>query len=50
MSFYIQSGYKGKEVGSIMMNYNKSDLSYSAISECKEGQVPVGTVEFVEQI
>jgi len=50
MSFYIQSGYKGKEVGSIMMNYDKSDLSYSAVSEYKEGQVPVGTVEFVEQI
>lgn len=47
-NFYIQSGYQGKEVSSLLFNYPKESFSYSAIEEWK-GQPVVGSVEFVEQ-
>lgn len=46
--FYIQSGYQGKEVSSLLFNYPKESFSYSKIEEWK-GQPIVGSVEFVEQ-
>lgn len=45
--FYIQSGYSGKEVPSIMFSYNREDLKFSAV-DSYNGEIPVGTVEFVE--
>ena len=49
MKFYIQSGYDGKEIGALAFCYERDQLAYSAREEYKEGMVPVGTVEFVEQ-
>jgi hypothetical protein len=46
--FYIQSGYQGKEVASIMFSYDRSELKYSAVDEYA-GEPIVGSVEFVEQ-
>lgn len=46
--FYIQSGYTGKEVGALMNCYDRARLSFSAVNEYQDGQIPVGTVEFVE--
>lgn len=48
-NFYIQSGYQGKEVGSLLFNYPKESFSYSAIEEWS-GQPIVGSVEFVEEM
>lgn len=47
--FYLQSGYKGKETASIVYSYDREDYSYSARHEYQKGQIPVGSVEFVEQ-
>ena len=47
-NFYIQSGYQGKEVSSLLFSYPKESFSYSAIEEW-QGQPIVGSVEFVEQ-
>lgn len=47
--FYLQSGYKGKETASIVYSYDREDYSYSARSEYQKGQIPVGSVEFVEE-
>lgn len=47
-NFYIQSGYQGKEVSSLLFNYPKESFSYSKIEEWR-GQPIVGSVEFVEQ-
>jgi hypothetical protein len=46
--FYIQSGYQGKEVSAVSLNYEKQDLKYSAIDEYA-GEPIIGSVEFVEQ-
>lgn len=47
--FYIQSGYKGKEVGSLMVSLPKGLLIFSATQEWR-GEIPVGSVEFVESL
>lgn len=47
--FYIQSGYDGKEVGALLFNYPKEEFKYSA-RDPYDGEIPVGTVEFVEEI
>lgn len=49
MKFYIQSGYEGKETSCIALNYDKSEFNYSARNGY-EGEIPVGSVEFVENI
>jgi hypothetical protein len=45
--FYIQSGYTGKEVGSLLFSYDKECFKYSKIHDY-DGEVLVGSVEFVE--
>jgi hypothetical protein len=47
--FYLQSGYEGKETSCIALNYDKSEFNYSARNQYA-GEIPVGSVEFVEEL
>jgi hypothetical protein len=47
--FYLQSGYDGKETATILFSYEKEDISHSARDKYFDFQIPVGSVEFVEQ-
>lgn len=47
--FYLQSGYQGKEIGCLLTSLPRERLSFSAINKHVEGQIPVGSVEFVEE-
>lgn len=49
--FYIQSEYQGKETSSLIIENDKKNqysLSFSKLNSYKEDEIPVGSVEFVE--
>ena len=48
--FCLQRGYSGREIAAVMCSVHQMGLKIAHESVCPEGWIPVGTVEFGEEV